>query len=231
MRVFVGLGPDSGGQPSFEDVTSSAVAPLPTLAPHVLHRRPGQWTAGPTSSPQPQPPMEPKPAIFLSLGNGEIRFETPGGFGLGPVLGRSSRRRSRPGRAGLTSFALEWEPSLPSLMYIKHGKHWALARGFRSVGLYEVWDRWSASSTPGGELLGVQEIGVGGGLCIRASAGGALRAWKVKRKLMSPSDLSMGRSFDCPGYRPTKTPPLARNGLLMKPQDLTDQGVGRVRPE
>lgn len=160
VRVFAGLGPDTEGKPIFDEVTDEAVSPLPTLAPHVFIADLDNdgWPDIVTSA---SAADGTEPAILRNVGNGEMRFEMPGGLGSDQYwVGTPVVDLDRDGR--LDIFALEWEPTLPSLMFINSGStgHWlevSISGPQRGVGSVIT------VSTTEGELLGVQEIGVGGG--------------------------------------------------------------------
>ncbi|MGH8914712.1 MAG: FG-GAP repeat domain-containing protein, partial [Acidimicrobiia bacterium] len=122
VRVFLNGGGDA---PVFEDVTEAAgMTPLPTLAPHVeladvdndgwpdivTTASAGDGTA---------------PAVYRSLGGDQLRFEVSSGLGSDQYwIGGPTVDIDHDGR--LDVFVVEWEPSLPSLMFRNVGDsgHW-----------------------------------------------------------------------------------------------------------
>lgn len=118
IRVYLHRGLDAAGNPLFEDVTAAAGIPgLPTKAPHVEIEDvdndgwPDIVTTASASNGQ-------VPAVLLHSGleGGIPRFATPAGLGhpqywvTGPMADVD-----RDGR--LDILAVEWEPSLPSLLF------------------------------------------------------------------------------------------------------------------
>lgn len=162
IRLFVGTGADSDGHPQFEEVLSadSGLTPLPTLAPHV-HIADMDNDGWPDIITSASASDGTEPAIFRSLGSGELAFEAPTGLGSDQYwVGSPIVDFNRDGR--LDVFALEWEPSIPSLMFLGAGEsgHWlevSVDGSNRGVGALVT------ATDSDGSLIGTQEIGVGGG--------------------------------------------------------------------
>jgi len=157
VRVFLG---DGGDTPGFEDVTDAAgVAALPTLAPHVdiADIDNDGWpdivttASGEDGS---------SPAVYRNMGAADLTFEVPAGLGSDQYwVGAPVVDLDRDGRLDL--FAIEWEPSLPSLMFINAGDtgHWlevSIGQPGSAIGAH-------VTVTSGDDVLGRREIGVGGG--------------------------------------------------------------------
>ena len=119
VRVF--LNTDDG----FQDVTEAAgLAPLPTLAPHVeiADIDNDSWPDIVTSASAADGSA---PAVYRNLGGEDLAFEVSGGLGSDQYwVGAPAVDIDRDGR--LDVFAVEWEPSLPSLMFRNTGDagHW-----------------------------------------------------------------------------------------------------------
>lgn len=157
VRVFSSTG---GESPGFEDVTEAAgVTALPTLAPHVdlADIDNDGWLDIVTSASAGDGAV---PAIHRNTGTGELSFEVSPGLGSDQYwVGAPVVDIDLDGR--LDIFALEWEPSLPSLMFRNSGEsgHWLeVSVGRPGGGIGAV-----ITASSGGETLGVREIGVGGG--------------------------------------------------------------------
>jgi hypothetical protein len=157
VRVFLGTG---GDQPGFDDVTESAgVAALPTLAPHVdiADVDNDGWPDIVTSASAEDGTA---PAVYRNSGATELSFEVSSGLGSDQYwIGAPVVDLDHDGRLDL--FAVEWEPSLPSLMFMNVGDtgHWLeVSVGQPGAGIGAV-----VTVSAGGEVVGRQEIGVGGG--------------------------------------------------------------------
>jgi hypothetical protein len=161
VRVFLNLGVDADGVPAFEDVTeASGLAPLPTLAPHV-HLADLDNDGWPDIVTSASAGDGGTPAVYRNLGSADLSFEAPAGLGSDQYwVGAPVVDIDRDGR--LDIFAVEWEPSLPSIMFrnVSETGHWlqvSISGPGRGVGSrVVVFDK-------DGDLLGSQEIGVGGG--------------------------------------------------------------------
>jgi hypothetical protein len=157
VRVFLGTGDVS----SFIDVTEAAgLAPLPTLAPHVdlADLDNDGWLDIVTTASAGDGTL---PAVYHNLGGEEPAFEVSTGLGSDQYwIGGPITDVDQDGR--LDVFAVEWEPSLPSIMFRNSGEtgHWLeVSLGIPGAGiggLVTVFD-------PNGDRIGWQEIGVGGG--------------------------------------------------------------------
>jgi hypothetical protein len=157
VRVFLGTGGDA---PGFEDVTDAAgVAPLPTLAPHVdiADIDNDGWLDIVTSA---SGEDGSSPAVYRNMGAADLSFEIPAGLGSDQYwVGAPVVDLDRDGRLDL--FAVEWEPSLPSLMFMNAGDtgHWlevSFGQPGAAIGAH-------VTVTSGGGVIGHQEIGIGGG--------------------------------------------------------------------
>jgi len=157
VRVFLGTG---GDPPGFDDVTVSAgVTALPTLAPHVdlADIDNDGWLDIVTSASAEEGTA---PAVYRNSGSEELSFEVSAGLGSDQYwIGAPVVDLDRDGRLDL--FAVEWEPSLPSLMFMNVGDtgHWLeVSVGQPGAGIGAL-----VTITAGDEAIGRQEIGVGGG--------------------------------------------------------------------
>jgi len=158
VRVFLNDGADN---PGFEDVTESAgLTPLPTLAPHVqvADIDNDSWPDILTSASSGDGTTL---AVYRNLGGSDLAFDISDGLGSDQYwIGAPVVDVDHDGR--LDAFAVEWEPSLPSMMFRNAGEsgHWVeVSMGVpgRGVGtLVRV-------ATTDGTFIGQQEISVGGG--------------------------------------------------------------------
>lgn len=158
VRVFLNSG---GEDPGFDDVTEAAgLTPLPTMAPHVqvADIDNDSWPDIVTSASAGDGATL---AVYRNLGGPDLAFEVSDGLGSDQYwIGTPIVDVDRDGR--LDAFAVEWEPSLPSIMFRNAGEsgHWlevSVGGPGRGVGsLVQV-------TTSDGALLGHQEISVGGG--------------------------------------------------------------------
>jgi hypothetical protein len=155
IRVFRN---DGGDTPEFEEVRG--LQPLPTLAPHVSVADIDNdgWpdivttaSAGDGS----------QPAVYRNTGGSGMEFEMSAGLGSDQYwIGGPVADLDRDGRLDL--FAVEWEPSLPSILFRNTGDsgHWLeVSLGVPGGGIGSV----VTVSTSDGEVIGRQEIGFGGG--------------------------------------------------------------------
>ena len=157
IRVFLGTGDGSALDEATDEV---GITPLPTLAPHVAIAdldNDGWPDIVTTASAE----SGTAPAVYRNTGDASLRFDSPTGLGSDQYwIGGPVTDFDHDGRLDL--FAVEWEPSLPSILFRNSGDngHWLeISIGEPGAGIgYQV-----AVSTPDGELIGVQEIGVGGG--------------------------------------------------------------------
>jgi hypothetical protein len=158
VRVFLN---DGGAEPIFADVTETAgLTSLPTLAPHVqvADIDNDSWPDIVTSASAGDGTTL---AVYRNLGEAELSFQISDGLGSDQYwIGAPVVDVDRDGR--LDAFAVEWEPSLPSMMFRNTGDtgHWvevSLGGPGRGVGVLV------SVSTPDGTFIGEQEIGVGGG--------------------------------------------------------------------
>ncbi len=155
VRVFRNTG---GETPGFTEV--EGLTPLPTLAPHVSLAdldNDGWLDIVTTASAE----EGTAPAVYHNNGSAEIAFEVSDGLGSDQYwIGGPVTDIDRDGRLDL--FAVEWEPSLPSVLFRNTGDtgHWlevSIEAPGRGVGsLVTV-------STADGSVIGRREIGVGGG--------------------------------------------------------------------
>jgi hypothetical protein len=158
VRVFINTG---GETPEFEDVTeSSGLTPLPTLAPHVDLAdidNDGWLDIVTTASAEDGT----APAVYRNMGDDQLAFEVSPGLGSDQYwIGAPVLDIDHDGRLDL--FAVEWEPSLPSLMFRNVGDtgHWVeISIGNPGRGIGSV----VTLTTADGIVIGRQEIGVGGG--------------------------------------------------------------------
>jgi len=166
VRLYLNRGVDQSGNPAFEDVTDAAgLIGLPTKAPHVELNDfdndgwPDLYTTASAASGT-------RPAIFRHEGveEGIPRFSAPEGLGHPQywVAGPSSDI-DRDGRLDL--FLLEWEPSLPSLLFHNESGsgHWLEVsvgpeHGFGLGWRVEVYQKGEAGDLAG--LVGAREITV-----------------------------------------------------------------------
>lgn len=158
VRVFLNAG---GDLPAFDDVTEAAgVAPLPTLAPHVqvADIDNDSWPDIVTSASAGDGATL---AVYRNLGGPQLAFEVSEGLGSDQYwVGAPVVDIDRDGR--LDAFAVEWEPALPSIMFLNAGEsgHWlevSLGGPGRGVGSR------IRVTTADGASIGDQEIGLGGG--------------------------------------------------------------------
>ena len=157
VRVFLGTG---GGSALVEATADVAITPLPTLAPHVAIAdldNDGWPDIVTTASAE----SGTAPAVYRNTGETPLRFDSPSGLGSDQYwIGGPVTDFDHDGRLDL--FAVEWEPTLPSILFRNRGEsgHWLeISIGQPGAGLGSQ----VAVSTPDGELIGIQEIGVGGG--------------------------------------------------------------------
>jgi enediyne biosynthesis protein E4 len=158
VRLFLGDGED---QPRFEEVTGSAgLTPLPTLAPHVdiADMDNDGWPDIVTTA---SAENGTAPAVYRNSGETPLRFEEPPGLGSDQYwIGGPVTDFDHDGRLDL--FAVEWEPALPSILFRNRGAsgHWL------EVSIGEPGDGVGSVvmvSNLAGDMIGSQEIGVGGG--------------------------------------------------------------------
>jgi len=159
IRIF--LNEFDGESVAFTDITeASGIPPFSTLAPHVHiadidnDSRPDIVTSASANGGQ-------TPALFINQGGDVPRFLAVAGEGSAQYwVGAPLADINHDGR--LDMFAVEWEPSLPSLMFLNESStgHWlevsvdGPGRGIGTVAIVE---------TEAGELIGRQEIGAGTG--------------------------------------------------------------------
>jgi hypothetical protein len=155
VRVF--LNKETG----FEDVTEEAgLTPLPTLAPHVeiADIDNDSWPDIVTSA---SAGDGASPAVYRNLGGEALSFEVSSGLGSDQYwVGAPVVDIDRDGR--LDVFAVEWEPSLPSLMFRNTGDsgHWLeISIDGPGLGIGAV----ITVTTEDGAPIGSQEVGAGGG--------------------------------------------------------------------
>jgi hypothetical protein len=158
VRIFLG---DGAGTPSFTEVTeASGSTPLPTLAPHVdlADIDNDGWPDVVTTASAGDGKA---PAILRNTGNPDLAFETSPGLGSDQYwIGAPVADVDHDGRLDL--FAVEWEPSLPSLMFMNRGEtgHWlevSVDRPGDGIGSVVT------VTTEQGEVIGREQIWVGGG--------------------------------------------------------------------
>ena len=159
IRVF--LNDTDGDEVGFTDITEgSGIQPLPTLAPHV-HIADMNNDSLPDIVTSSSVDDGSRPAVFINQGGEPPQFEISGSIGGGQYwIGAPVLDIDRDGR--LDIFAVEWEPSLPSLMFVNESEsgHWlevsvsGPGRGVGSTVTVETED---------GDLIGRQEIGVATG--------------------------------------------------------------------
>lgn len=158
VRVFLG---SRGDPPGFFDATERVgMTPLPTLAPHVAvvdFDNDGWLDIATTASAGDGT----APAVYRNSGGDDLSFDVSPGLGSdqywigGPVVDIDHDGR-------LDMFAVEWEPSLPSIMFRNTGDtgHWlevSVGQPGKGVGSMVT------VSESGGEPIGRQEITVGAG--------------------------------------------------------------------
>ncbi len=158
VRLFLGTG---GDVPGFEEATETAgLTPLPTLAPHVdiADVDNDGWPDIVTSASAEDGTA---PAIYRNTGSGQLSFEVSAGLGSDQYwIGGPMTDIDHDGRLDL--FAVEWEPSLPSIMFRNTGDtgHWLeVSIGLPGDGIGSL----IGVSTTDGSVVGQLEIGVGGG--------------------------------------------------------------------
>jgi len=151
----------TGSGAEFEWGTESAVlTPLPTVAPHfdVADVDNDGWPDIVTSASAEDGTA---PAIYRNTGSGQLSFEVSAGLGSDQYwIGGPMTDIDHDGRLDL--FAVEWEPSLPSIMFRNTGDtgHWLeVSIGLPGDGIGSL----IGVSTTDGSVVGQLEIGVGGG--------------------------------------------------------------------
>ncbi len=156
VRVF--LGTEDG---MLVDATQDiGMTPLPTLAPHVeiADMDNDGWPDIVTTA---SAENGTAPAVYHNTGETPLRFEISAGLGSDQYwIGGPITDFDHDGR--LDMFAVEWEPALPSILFRNRGAsgHWlevSVDEPGGGIG-YQV-----AAYAPNDELIGIQEVGVGGG--------------------------------------------------------------------
>ncbi len=157
VRVFLGTGADDMLTDATEQV---GIAPLPTLAPHVAIAdldNDGWPDIVTTASAE----NGTAPAVYRNTGETPLRFESPNGLGSDQYwIGGPVTDFDHDGRLDL--FAVEWEPSLPSILFRNNGDsgHWLeISLDVPGGGIGSVVRAYEMD----GNLIGTEEIGVGGG--------------------------------------------------------------------
>ncbi len=169
VRVFLNM--ESG----FEEFT---LDPLPTLAPHVeiADIDNDTWPDIVTSASAGDGAA---PAVYRNLGGEDLGFEISPGLGSDQYwVGAPVVDIDRDGR--LDVFAVEWEPSLASIMFHNTGDsgHWlevSIGGPGRGIGATIT------VSAPDGVLIGRQAISCRGRVRLWTSSGGPLRARRCDR--------------------------------------------------
>lgn len=163
VRLYLNETSESGGQITLRDVTESAdLVGLPTKAPHVelADIDNDGWPDIVTSA---SAVAGSAPAVFRHLGldNGVPRFAAPEGLGsIQYWVTSPTADIDRDGRLDL--LAVEWEPSLPSIMFMNQtaSGHWLRVSADSAVGgigtRVEVFEPGMAGEEAG--LLGSREI-------------------------------------------------------------------------
>ena len=165
VRLFLNRGVDEDGAPAFEEVTEvSGLVPLPTKAPHVevADLNNDGWPDIITSASAGDGTL---PAVFLSKGlvDGVPRFQAPAGLG-DPQYWVTGATADWDNDGRLDLFLVEWEPSLPSMMWrnTREAGNWLLvelAGAGRGVGsIVTVFEEGHLGDPAA--LLGRQEISV-----------------------------------------------------------------------
>ena len=159
VRVLLNSGDDD--RPRFVDATDrTGISPLPTLAPHVAVAdldNDGWLDIVTTASARDGT----APAVYRNAGRGDLFFDVSPGLGSDQYwIGGPVADIDHDGR--LDILAVEWEPSLPSIMFRNTGDtgHWlevSLGRPGKGVG-----SKITVFGTDG-EVLGRQEIAVSAG--------------------------------------------------------------------
>jgi hypothetical protein len=154
VRVFANSG---DGSPGFEEV--GGLTPLPTLAPHVSIADIDNdgWLDIVTTASAGEGT---RPAIYHNRGTGDLGFEVSAGLGSDQYwIGGPVTDFDHDGRLDL--FVVEWEPSLPSILFRNTGEtgHWL------EVSIDAPGDGIGTLVTvsAAGDPIGRQEIGIGGG--------------------------------------------------------------------
>jgi enediyne biosynthesis protein E4 len=159
-EIPVALWLNEGGA-TFADVTAAAgIAPLPTLAPQVAiaDLDNDSWPDIVASA---SAGDDTTIAVYHSVGGADPHFDVSPGLGSDHYwVGAPVVDLDRDGR--LDVFALEWEPSLPSILFHNETQsgHWL------EVSVDAAWRGLGTKITvsdPDGTLIGYQEIAMGGG--------------------------------------------------------------------
>jgi hypothetical protein len=160
VRVFLGTGDETITSILRDATEEVGMAPLPTLAPHVAIADVDNdgWPDIVTTASAADGNA---PAVYRNTGEDPLRFEISEGLGSDQYwIGGPVTDIDHDGRLDL--FAVEWEPSLPSILFQNSGDsgHWLeVSLGVPGRGLGSVVEAHDST----GALLGKQEIGVGGG--------------------------------------------------------------------
>lgn len=159
IKVF--LNRSEQGDVKLVDITeASQIAPLPTLAPHV-HIADIDNDGHPDIVTSASAEDGTIPAVFINSGGDMPTFRPNGSLDSSQYwVGAPTLDIDRDGR--LDIFAVEWEPSLPSLLFtnVSESAHWlevSVSGPGRGVGRVVVVE------TVDGEILGIQEIGIATG--------------------------------------------------------------------
>jgi hypothetical protein len=163
IRLYLNETADAGGTITLRDVTESAgLVGLPTKAPHVelADMDNDGWPDIVTSASAADGSL---PAVFRHMGldNGIPQYSTPEGLGSAQYWVTSPTADiDRDGRLDL--LAVEWEPSLPSIMFMNQtaSGHWLRVSAADSVGgvgtRVDVYEAGMAGDEAG--LIGSREI-------------------------------------------------------------------------